>query len=72
MSRIWRIRPRGHLSVDQKYAIGRWLLRNKAALPHGHFGPWLDKQEGLSRSMASQCMALAIGGRQDAREELAA
>ncbi|MER8751610.1 DUF3102 domain-containing protein [Mesorhizobium sp. M1050] len=40
-------------------AIGRWLLRNKTSLPHGHFGPWLDEQEGLSRHMASQCMALA-------------
>ncbi|MBM2715324.1 DUF3102 domain-containing protein [Mesorhizobium caraganae] len=60
--------PRGHLSIDQKIAIGRWLLRNKASLPHGHFGPWLDKQEGLSRGMASQCMRLATGGRQDARQ----
>ncbi|QKD17958.1 DUF3102 domain-containing protein [Mesorhizobium sp. NZP2077] len=53
--------PRGHLSLEQKMAIGRWLLHQKATLPHGHFGPWLDKQEGLSRSMASQCMALAKG-----------
>ncbi|WP_133116230.1 hypothetical protein [Mesorhizobium wenxiniae] len=59
--------PGGHLSIDQKMAIGRWLLRNKAALPHGHFGPWLDKQEGLSRGMARQCMALVTGGRQDAK-----
>ncbi|ESY70012.1 MULTISPECIES: DUF3102 domain-containing protein [Mesorhizobium] len=55
--------PRGHLSIHQKLAVGRWLLHNKTSLPHGHFGPWLDKQEGLSRSMASQCMRLAIGGR---------
>ncbi|MGY2995838.1 hypothetical protein [Mesorhizobium sp. URHB0026] len=54
-----RVIPRGHLSIDQKLAIGRWLLHIKAELPHGHFGPWLDKQEGLSRHMASQCMALA-------------
>ena len=51
--------PRAHLSIDQKLAIGRRLLRNKAALHYGHFGPWLDKEEGLSRHMASQCMALA-------------
>jgi DUF3102 family protein len=51
--------PRGNLSIDQKLAIGRRLLRNKASLPRGHFGPWLDKQEGLSRGMAQQCMVLA-------------
>lgn len=50
----------------------RWLLRIKAELPHGHFGPWLDKQEGLSRHMASQCMRLVTGGRQHAREASAA
>ncbi|ESY62491.1 hypothetical protein X742_32850 [Mesorhizobium sp. LNHC232B00] len=55
--------PRGHLSDGQKLAIGRWLLHNEASLPHGHFGPWLEKQEGLSRSMASQCIRLATGGR---------
>jgi hypothetical protein len=56
------------MSVDQKLAIGRRLLQVKAALPHGHFGPWLDKQEGLSCGMASQCMTLATGGCQDARD----
>ncbi|TIN30350.1 MAG: hypothetical protein E5Y31_07905 [Mesorhizobium sp.] len=58
--------PRGHLSNGQKLAIGRWLLHTKASLPHGHFGPWVEKQEGLSRSMALQCMALGhrdAGGR---------
>jgi hypothetical protein len=70
MSCRWLTRqviPRGHLSIDQKMAIGRWLLHDKASLPHGHFGPWLDKQKGLSRHMASQCTALATGGRQAAR-----
>ena len=67
-----RVIPRGHLSDGQKLAIGRWLLHQKATLPRGHFGPWLDKQKGLSRHMASQCMALAIGGRQDARQASAA
>ncbi|RWO51032.1 hypothetical protein [Mesorhizobium sp.] len=60
--------PGGHMSDDQKLAIGRRLLAVKASLPRGHFGPWLDKQEGLSRGMASQCMRLATGGRQDARD----
>ncbi|ESZ46254.1 hypothetical protein X731_16345 [Mesorhizobium sp. L2C054A000] len=64
--------PRGHLSDRQKLAIGRWLLHHKASLPHGHFGPWVAKQDGLSRHMASQCMALATGGRQDARDAAAA
>lgn len=60
------------MSLDQKLAIGRRLLEVKASLPHGHFGLWLDKQEGLSPGMARQCMALAKGGRQHVREELAA
>ncbi|TIS85645.1 MAG: DUF3102 domain-containing protein [Mesorhizobium sp.] len=64
--------PRGHLSPDQKLVIGRWLVETKASLPHGHFGPWLDKQEGLSRGMALQCMALATGGRQGAQGASAA
>lgn len=29
---------RGHLSIDQMLAIGRWLLRNKVSLPHGISG----------------------------------
>ena len=51
--------PGGHMSVEQKLIIGRRLLEIKASLPHGHFGPWLEKQKGLSRGMASQCMAVA-------------
>lgn len=51
--------PGGHMSIDQKLAIGRRLLAVKASLTRGHFGPWLDKQEGLSQAMAHQCMALA-------------
>lgn len=59
--------PRGHMSVDLKLEVGRRLLAVKASLPRGHFGPWLEKQQGLSRGMASQCMRLATGARQDAR-----
>ncbi|TPN57325.1 DUF3102 domain-containing protein [Mesorhizobium sp. B1-1-9] len=51
------------MSDGQKLVIGRWLLHNKASLPHGHFGPWLEKQERLSRSIASQRIRLATGGR---------
>lgn len=59
--------PRGHLSIDQKMAIGRCLLHHKASLPHGHFGLWVEKQKGLSRSMAWQCMALAKGSEGEKR-----
>lgn len=51
--------PGGHMSVEQKLVIGRRLVQVKASLPHGHFGPWLDRQQGLARSMAQQCMSLA-------------
>lgn len=57
--------PSGHMSDDQAITIGRRLLQAKASLTHGHFGPWLDKQQGLSRSMAMQCMALARGKRRE-------
>lgn len=67
-----RMVPRGHMSVDLKLEVGRRLLAVKASLPRGHFGPWLDKQEGLSRGMARQCMALATGRHQDARGASAA
>ncbi|MER8431382.1 DUF3102 domain-containing protein [Mesorhizobium caraganae] len=67
-----RVIPPGHLSVEQKLAIGRWLLHHKASLPHGHFGPWLGRQQGLSRHMASQCMALATEADQKAIEARAA
>ena len=50
-----RVIPRGHLVLEQKVAIGQWLIQTKASLPRGHFGPWLEKQKGLTRSMALQC-----------------
>jgi hypothetical protein len=62
--------PGGHISVDQKLAIGWRLLQATASLPRGHFGPWLDKQQGLSRGMALQCMALATARRQSAGKAL--
>ncbi len=52
------VRFRSRLSESQKLQIGRLLVQAKAALPHGHFGPWVE-EKGLSRSMALQCMALA-------------
>jgi len=58
--------PRCHLSVDQKLAVGRWLLKVKAQLPHGHFGPWVEKQPGLSRGMALRTVHGAGTGLSDA------
>ncbi|WP_224689929.1 DUF3102 domain-containing protein [Mesorhizobium sp. B283B1A] len=55
--------PRGHLPGEQKLAIGRWLLHQKASLPHGHFGPWLEKQEWPVAIHGLKCMRLATGGR---------
>ena len=49
-------------------AAGPWDCSGCPVRPSEFFGPWLDKHDGLSRSMASQCMALATGGRQAARD----
>ncbi|HEV2901537.1 MAG TPA: hypothetical protein VGX71_27595 [Pseudaminobacter sp.] len=51
-------RKGAHRTVKEKTEIGRQLLAKKAALPRGHFGPWLQ-ESGLSSHMAHQCMALA-------------
>lgn len=51
--------PGGRWSTELKVRVGCWLMHMKTTLPHGHFGPWVEKQPGLSRSMAQQCMALA-------------
>jgi hypothetical protein len=47
-----------HRTVKEKTEIGRQLIAKKAALPWGHFGPWLQ-QSGISPSTAHQCMRLA-------------
>ncbi|MDG4898788.1 hypothetical protein P9272_35470 [Mesorhizobium sp. WSM4976] len=51
--------PGGRWSTELKVRVGCWLMHMKSTLPRGHFGPWVEKQPGLSRSMAMQCMALA-------------
>lgn len=51
--------PSRHRTKDEKIEIGRQLLAKKAALPRGHFGPWLLEQAGLSQHTAHQCMRFA-------------
>ncbi|TGS15897.1 hypothetical protein EN852_009700 [Mesorhizobium sp. M2E.F.Ca.ET.209.01.1.1] len=64
--------PSGRWSTDLKLKVGCWLMHMKTTLPRGHFGPWVEKQPCLSRSMALQCMALAREARQRAVEARAA
>lgn len=64
--------PSGRWSTDLKVRVGCWLMHMKTTLPRGHFGSWVVKQPGLSRSMALQCMALAKEARQRAIEARAA
>ena len=64
--------PSGRWSTDLKVRVGCWLMHMKTTLPRGHFGPWVEKQPGLSRGMALQCMALAKEARQRAIEGRAA
>ena len=64
--------PSGRWSTDLKVRVGCWLMHMKTTLPRGHFGPWVEKQPGLSRRMALQCMALAKEARQRAIEAKAA
>jgi hypothetical protein len=54
-------RKGAHRTVKEKIEIGRQLLAKKAALPRGHFGPWLLEQSGLSQHTAHQCMRMARG-----------
>jgi hypothetical protein len=61
-------RKGAHRTVKEKTEIGRQLLAKKAALPRGHFGPWL-RESGLSDQMAHQCMRLAKGERQQSECE---
>ena len=56
--------PSGRWSTDLKIRVACWLMHMKTTLPRGHFGPGVEKQPGLSRGMAMQCMALAKGARQ--------
>lgn len=64
--------PGGRWSPALKLKVGCWLIHMKSTLPRGHFGPWVEKQPGLSRSRALECMALAREARQGAIEARAA
>ncbi|MEI9403571.1 hypothetical protein [Mesorhizobium argentiipisi] len=64
--------PGGRWSAEIKLKVGCWLMHMKETLPRGHFGLWVEKQQGLSRSMALQCMALAREASQKAIEARAA
>lgn len=48
-----------HLSAEEKVELGRKLLRMKASLPRGHFGPWVAEKSGLAKSMVHDCMRMA-------------
>jgi hypothetical protein len=50
-----------HRSIEEKTAIGAYLIRKKAELPRGHFGPWLDRA-GMPASAAQECLRLAREG----------
>ncbi len=47
------LRREAHRTVKEKIEIGRQLIAKKAALPRGHFGPWLQ-ESGLSPHTAHQ------------------
>ncbi|NML73562.1 DUF3102 domain-containing protein [Rhizobium sp. S-51] len=60
----WLPRPRERVSEERQIMIGRKLLQVKAQLPHGHFGPWIDKESGITRKQAARFMKAAKQPRQ--------
>ncbi len=60
-------RSGAHRTIEEKIEIGRQLIAKKAALPRGHFGPWL-RESGLGSHLAHQCMRLAKRKRQQSEE----
>jgi hypothetical protein len=55
----WLPSPWERISEERQALIGRKLLQVKAELPHGHFGPWIDEQSGITRSQAARFMKAA-------------
>jgi hypothetical protein len=53
--------PRAYerLSEARMIELGRELLRIKAKLPHGEFGPWLTERSGVSPAAAQRYMRIA-------------
>lgn len=56
---IRRAFGRVKLTPDEAIEAGRKLLKVKASLPHGQFGPWLEKKSGVCHSTAMKYMRLA-------------
>ncbi|MBB2821296.1 UNVERIFIED_ORG: hypothetical protein GGD59_004568 [Rhizobium esperanzae] len=52
-------RPFERVSEEKMIQIGRELIRIKGQLPHGHFGPWVREQSGLSIGQARRFMRAA-------------
>ncbi|WP_244597451.1 DUF3102 domain-containing protein [Rhizobium hidalgonense] len=53
------------VSDDKMIQIGRELIRIKDQLPHGHFGPWLKENSGLSIGQAQRFMRAAKEAQQE-------
>lgn len=56
---IRRAFGRVQLTPDEAIVAGRKLLEVKASLPYGHFGPWIEKESGISYGTAMRYMRLA-------------
>jgi Protein of unknown function (DUF3102) len=54
-----RVRDRLRRTAADLLFVGADLIRAKAMLGHGRFGPWLDDEFSLSRRSAEQFMAAA-------------
>jgi hypothetical protein len=54
-----RIRNRQQRVVEDIIEIGRDLIAAKAALGHGHFGPWLDQELRMTVRSAQRYIAVA-------------
>ncbi len=69
-----RVRDRLRRTAGDILAIGAELIRAKELLPHGGFGPWLDREFSLSGRTAEQFMAATrrFGTRSEAVSHLPA
>jgi hypothetical protein len=69
-----RVRETLQRTAAEILAVGADLIRAKALLGHGRFGPWLDTEFSLSRRSAEQFMAAArrFGGKSEAVSHLPA
>ena len=54
-----QLRPLVQRSVDDIITIGQGLLHVKQLLPHGQFGPWLEKEFSWSERQAQNFMQVA-------------